>query len=349
MEVDDTEYFLHVTGRTSSPSASALSITCIGPGSGIAGEQGEQGEPGTPGADGADGADGSTVIVLHALVNAAGDVAATDATFAFDGGVEAGGLGPAGGGTGTCENPGRAFCDNEEILVIGDGDGDWVAVKLSNNIIRALVNEGSHVASTDADFTFDGVSAITGVGPGTSPPVAVNTCNLFFEDNEELILWQRDDGDWEPVKLRHFIRIKGAPTATVTADDTTFSVSTYTVLQGSLPTGTLTITNAAKIPLATSETNTEYQWNQDQHRWETLPRVAHTVMGKATAAVSGGAFTIDNIELVHGSDPRTDPTSTSETLSIANPFAFNIDDNGDVLATKKADLTWIAIQADCPA
>lgn len=153
------------------------------------------------------------------------------------------------------------------------------------------------------------------------------------------------------VTFEYFIRVYGTTTTAVTAATTTFDVDGVSVIHGDMPeltAGELEITNAAKIPIA-DETEAEFRWNEDAGQWQTEPLKCHMVMGKATAAVTGAAFSIDNIELVCGSDPRSDPSSSSETLSVANPFAWNIDDNGDVLAVKKADGTWIATQADCPA
>lgn len=150
---------------------------------------------------------------------------------------------------------------------------------------------------------------------------------------------------------KYYIRVRGTATSTVSANTASFDVNTVELLEGAMPVltgGELTIQNAAKIPIANGAA-AEFRWNEDDQQWETEPLACHQVLGKATAAVSGSTFSIDNIELVCGSDPRTDPSSASETLSVANPFAWNIDDNGDVLAVKKADGTWIAVQADCPA
>ena len=74
------------------------------------------------------------------------------------------------------------------------------------------------------------------------------------------------------------------------------------------------------------------------------------VSGQATGDVTGGSFTIDNISLIAGTDPRDDDSSSAETLSVSNPFGFTIDDNGRVHAEySKTTKTWIAYQAACPA
>ena len=170
-----------------------------------------------------------------------------------------------------------------------------------------------------------------------------------------IITWNEFDEQYcfllkVPAK-KYYIRVKGVVGSTVSANTASFDIGTVEVIEGDMPTLTddeLTIYNAAKIPLANTST-AEFRWNEDTGHWETEPLICHMVMGQATAAVSGGSFSIDNIELVCGSDPRSDPSSSSETLSVSNPFGWNIDNNGDVLAVKKANGTWIAKQADCPA
>lgn len=170
-----------------------------------------------------------------------------------------------------------------------------------------------------------------------------------------IITWNEFDEQYcfllkVPAK-KYYIRVKGVVGSTVSANTASFSAGTIEVIEGDMPAlsgGNLTIYNAAKIPLANSST-AEFRWNEDTGHWETEPLVCHMVLGKATAAVSGSSFSIDNIELICGSDPRSDPSSSSETLSLENPFGWNIDDNGDVQAVKKANGTWIATQADCPA
>ena len=152
------------------------------------------------------------------------------------------------------------------------------------------------------------------------------------------------------VTFEYYVRVFGTTTTAITAATTTFDVDGVAVIEGDMPEltgGELEITNAAKIPI-TDETEAEFRWNERDSRWETEPLKCHMVLGLATAAVTGAAFTIDNIELVCGSDPRTDPTDATETLSVENPFGWDIDNNGQVLAVKKANGDWIAKQAECP-
>ena len=74
------------------------------------------------------------------------------------------------------------------------------------------------------------------------------------------------------------------------------------------------------------------------------------ISGLATTDVAGVSFTIDNVGVISGTDPREDPSSTSEAVSIDNPFTFTIDNNGRVHAEYNITTkTWQAYQAACPA
>ncbi len=74
------------------------------------------------------------------------------------------------------------------------------------------------------------------------------------------------------------------------------------------------------------------------------------VSGLATAAVTGGSFTIYNVKPISGSSPLDDPDSTSETLAVSNPFTFDLDDDGYVHAEwNRTTETWQAYQGACPS
>jgi hypothetical protein len=222
--------------------------------------------------------------------------------------------------------------------------------RLGELIIKAKVNEGSGVAATDTTFDWDTGKKFDGTDADATSGTASNAFAYCFIDNEDLYLIHLN-GVWVAIKAKRYIRVSAVVGSTVSAHTASFSAGTVKAIQGDLPElsgGNITVYNAAKIPLANSSTH-EFRWNEETDHWETEPLVCHMVMGQATAGVTGGSFTIDNISLVCGSDPRSDPSSSSETLSVSNPFAWDIDNNGDVLAVKKADGTWIATQADCPA
>lgn len=213
--------------------------------------------------------------------------------------------------------------------------------------------EGSNVTITTSGDSITIASAVDGVGydeiqeEGT--PLTKRASLNFI--GERVTAADNAGTSATDVTFEYYIRVYGTTTTAVTAATPAFDVDGVSVIQGDMPeltAGELEITNSAKIPID-DETEAEFRWNQDAGAWQTEPLKSHMVMGLATAAVTGAAFSIDNIELVCGSDPRTEPSDAAETLSVENPFAWDIDDNGTVLAAKKANGDWIAIQAKCPA
>lgn len=70
-----------------------------------------------------------------------------------------------------------------------------------------------------------------------------------------------------------------------------------------------------------------------------------------TAMTSGDVtHTMDNIIVYSGADPRTDPTSSTEEITITNTFGWDADD--DAIAQAKWDRTnsvWKLTQVECPA
>lgn len=77
------------------------------------------------------------------------------------------------------------------------------------------------------------------------------------------------------------------------------------------------------------------------------------IQGQTTSAVTGDDFLIDNVQVITGSDPRDDDTSTTETVSVENAHEFDADDNA--LATciryddPDADPPFYCLQINCPA
>jgi hypothetical protein len=288
----------------------------------------------------------ATVTICKALVDDATDVTSSDATFSFDGATAIIGTAP-GGGTGTCDNPGHAFVNNEPIYIISKNGGGWAAIKFVTNIIKALVNEATGVASTDGTFAFDGATAIVGGVPAGSAGTAKNTLTSAYVNNEVIELQQCDDGEWAPTSDGAVNVISALVDGTVDKGDSSFSFDGTTALLGYAPTSG-TATNTFSLSWRDNEPLILVQRNNKG--W--LPvkvKMQNAVLGLTTASVSGGTFSIDNIELVSGIDPRTDVTSSAETLSITNPFGFNADNNGHAYAVQKDDGTWVAIQMECPA
>ena len=213
----------------------------VGPG--VAGGGGGGGEwPGWPGPDPEPGT--ATVSIGTAFV----DGATTAATLSFDNGATIVGTVDV---SGTADNEfGKPFEDNEEILLISQNDGDWSAVKIGVNILTGQVNQAGHVDPADTTFPFDGGSAIAGVGPTTG--TAVNDPAEYWADNEEVVLIQRDDGDWQPIRATQPpIRVKGQAVGAVDRTDTTFTIDQVVAVTGSSPiatgAGTLTIKNDPPI------------------------------------------------------------------------------------------------------
>lgn len=70
------------------------------------------------------------------------------------------------------------------------------------------------------------------------------------------------------------------------------------------------------------------------------------ILGQTTAAVttSNPTFTIDNIVVVQGTDPRPSPVGPTQTITVKNTFALDIDDNTLVRAEKNKDDEWESIR-----
>jgi hypothetical protein len=262
--------------------------------------------PGWPGPDPGTGTE--SVTILKAIVNEALDVGSADATFAFDGATVYGSVGTApGGGTGTCTNCGQAFTNNETLLVVGDGT-TWGAVKLTTNWIKAKVNVSGGVGAGTSPFTFDTITALVGTATAIASPSAINLPGVEWLDDEDLILYQRDDGDWQPLKgnFNYFIRVQGDATAAVAATDATFTIDNVSVIEGDLPkltSSTLTIQNVGKVSLANNQV-VEVRWNDNTDAWETeVPRY-HVIKGTSPGVTRASTtFTLGSPVAVQGELP----------------------------------------------
>lgn len=63
-----------------------------------------------------------------------------------------------------------------------------------------------------------------------------------------------------------------------------------------------------------------------------------------------GTFTIDNVSVIKGADPRSDTSSTSEQVTVYNDHSWAIDNNSIVRAEYNIDSGhWEAYQVTCPA
>ncbi len=71
-------------------------------------------------------------------------------------------------------------------------------------------------------------------------------------------------------------------------------------------------------------------------------------LAKGAVTDTDATFTVDNIVLRNGVDPREDPGDSAEELEVDNDFGFTIDDNGLIRAEQADDGTWECTQAKCP-
>ena len=76
------------------------------------------------------------------------------------------------------------------------------------------------------------------------------------------------------------------------------------------------------------------------------------IKGQVVGAIAGtSTFTIDNIGVMQGADPRTDPTSSSETVTVQNRLSEHCDDNAycEAVYDRSTD-QWVSNHLDsiCP-
>lgn len=70
-------------------------------------------------------------------------------------------------------------------------------------------------------------------------------------------------------------------------------------------------------------------------RWEVVGNSTagyDRITGLTTAAVDGSGFTIDNVDVVKGADPREDTSSSAETVTIVNTPGWKMADNQRIFA-----------------
>src|SRR5262249_1075752 len=116
--------------------------------------------------------------------------------------------------------------------------------------------------------------------------------------------------------------VRGQATGSVHAEDTTFAIDGIELLAGSLPVSDpLTIVSVLQENLP-NNTEVTAIYNDTEHEWEKLVTERYRLIrGQCVADVdaSDSTFTIDNIIVIgNGVDPRTDPTSSTETVTITN-------------------------------
>ncbi len=175
----------------------------------------------------------STLTIFRALVNDATHVVGTDATFLFDNGTSMLGTAPS---SGTCSNlHGRAFIDNEEILVFGNGAPTYYAIKISPTIAVGDTG-GGVVAVTDSTFSIGDLTAISGTAPTGTVTVDNNFDNAGlhggmigqYTHDQCIPVILKTNGQWAPIRTYDTAMFK--VTTAITARS--FSTPTYTMGNG---------------------------------------------------------------------------------------------------------------------
>lgn len=229
-----------------------------------------------------------------------------------------------------------------------------------------LIRGESVGIQSGATILIDNVVVLSGgIDPsGGNPATQVRVANLFgqsFTDNEKVqaiyspAVVASPLTDWEAVKTTtgtdNYRLIRGLAKGDVTADDTTFIVDNVLPLAAGLDPVSgnaateITVQNIQKEGF---EDNTPVTCVWDGTNWELLLVERYRlVRGLAAGAVNGeSSFPIDNLKvLASGLDPRSDPTSMAETLTIQNIFGDSYLDNEIVVAVYNVvDNQWEAFE-----
>lgn len=99
--------------------------------------------------------------------------------------------------TNTLSDP---FCINEPILIMRQGKRFWSGFKFGINIISARIPQA--VKSSDTAFNFDNPEVIIGTVPEQAKWVGQNSFKQSFRPNETVLLIQRENRAWTPVKVQ---------------------------------------------------------------------------------------------------------------------------------------------------
>lgn len=237
----------------------------------------------------------------------------------------------------------------------GTGADKWALVKLGSGAENFRLIRGESVGNqSGGTILIDNVDVLAGgLDPsGGDPGVQVTVQNIFgqsFTDNEAVqAIYNEDLGgtdltDWEAIKTSSgtetYRAIRGLTKGAVAASATTFVIDNVIPLAGGNdpvsgnPATEITVQNIQKEAFADNEPITAIYDGAD---WEVLLVERYRMIrGRAVGAVSSGpgTFTIDNIEVLEsGLDPRSDPTSESETVTVNNFHEDAYSDNEWVTA-----------------
>jgi hypothetical protein len=233
-----------------------------------------------------------------------------------------------------------------------------------------LIRGQSVGIQSGATIDIDNVVVLSGgLDPsGGNPATTVKVANLFgqsFTDNEAVQaiyspgVSSSPVANWEAIKTTSgtemYRLIRGLVKGDVTADDTTFVIDNVIPLAGGLD--PVTGNAATEITVQQSphdrftvalEDNSPITAIYDGANWELLEVERYRwIRGKAagTVATTDDTFHVDNIfVLSSGCDPRTDPTSTVETVEVTNLFDQAYDNDATVIAVYNTVLNiWEAI------
>lgn len=255
----------------------------------------------------------------------------------------------------------EAFDDNQEILavysrgIVQSPLTHWETLRPGPEDtfrrIRGLAVGA--VDENDVTFLIDNVVPLaSGTDPvAGNPATQIRVANIWadsFKDNQAVVAdyhagvvaspltnWEANREKW-PLAIVAQVKDTGG----VQAEDTSFIVdNVYPVGGGISPVAgaadEITVTKSGKETFRDDDLITAV-WNGAA--WELLiVERFRAVRGKATSTGSTSTFNIDNIvPLDSGHDPRTDPTSTIETLAINNVGLRSYTDNEDVWADYNA-------------
>lgn len=296
--------------------------------------------------------------------NAVASVAAEDVSFSIDGVVPlADGLDPVLGNPATTvlvfKHQSESLQLAEPVVAAWNGSfWDLLTVE------RRRIVRGQVVGSVSAgapDFQIDNIDVLgSGVDPRLDPTDAAELLDVanfhgdFYEDDEWITAaFNEAVGgpgiDWEALKKptnEKFRLIRGLVKGAVTADDATFVIDNVIPLGSGNdpvsgnPATEITVSNTHRALSGTAgETlrdNTPVTAIWTGAIWELLLVERYRLIkGKATAESSAGAgtFSIDEVDVLAGSvDPRTDPTSEIETVTVTKTWPDKYKNNADIIA-----------------
>lgn len=246
---------------------------------------------------------------------------------------------------------------------IADGENFWIAWRRDakrwmpisgGNETYRLIRGQSVGNQSSGTVLIDNVQVLAGgLDPSDGDPAAQITLqNVFgqsFNDNEWVqAIYNEGLGgsvtsDWEPVKTTSgtetYRAIRGLVKGVVTADDATFPIDNVIPLAGGLDPVSgnaateITLQNIQKEAFAD---NCPITAIYDGANWEVLLVERYRMIrGMAVGAVGSGDgdFEVDNVEVLQSSvDPRADPTSAAETVTVRNFHGDTYADNEWVTA-----------------